>query len=306
MSESLKSAMRVAALRILESLAKWLIEAGFGVGDVLPILKTAFVRAARAQTAGHYPVRPNASRISVVTGLTRAEVASILEQDAAEPEHDRGRQRAERVLAGWWNDPAFQDPSGEPAILPLRGAQRSFTALVERYSGERWRVSTLRAELLRVKAVRELKDGRLQVLSRTYATVRWDPDGVISFGEELAEHCATLTHNLKAPEHARTDRRVMNRRVNPKYIPLLRRDLEQQLEALADNIDDTLNDPLHTLTGKGSEEEAKALGVAVYIFEGPSETSGHDEAASAATKAARTHRRPRSSAPPTGRRRGPA
>jgi hypothetical protein len=267
MSESLKSAVRLAVLRLLDPLVKWLLEAGVGVGDLVSLIKLAYVRAARDQgrASGGESNRPNASRISVVTGLTRSEVANILAADSAEPGHDRGRQRAERVLSGWWNDPAFQEPTGEPAVLPLRGARRSFAALVERYSGERWRVATILEELLRVKAVRRLPDGRLQALSRTYATVRWDPDGVVAFGEHLGEYCATLLHNLKFPARVRYVRRVVNARLDPRYVPMLTRDLEQQAESLADSSDDALNDPGKTVSGK--DTDVASLGISVYVFE---------------------------------------
>src|SRR5207249_2795950 len=84
-------------------------------------------------------------------------------------------------LSGWWNDSAYQDSSGSPAVLPLRGRGRSFAALVERYSGERVLAASILDALLRVKAVRRTPDGRVQALSRSYATVRWNPDGGIAF-----------------------------------------------------------------------------------------------------------------------------
>ena len=270
MSESLKSAVHAAILRILGPLVMWLLDAGIGVGDLHSLVKIAYVRAARerAREGGGEYTKPNASRISIVTGLTRREVASILEGDLAEPAiRDRGRQRAERVLSGWWNDAAFQEPSGEPAILPIRGSKRSFAALVERYSGERWQVGTILAELLRVKAVRKLRDGRLEALSRTYATVRWDPDGVIAFGEQVSELCTTLLQNLKSPGRRRFVRRVVNSRLDPRYLPMLVRDLEQQADVLADSVDDALNAPLHTITGKRGESDAASLGLALYLFE---------------------------------------
>ena len=52
------------------------------------------------------------------------------------PEPERGGQRAERVLQGWWKDPDFLDSNGEPLKLPLRGPRRSFAALVKRYAGD--------------------------------------------------------------------------------------------------------------------------------------------------------------------------
>jgi hypothetical protein len=273
MSESLKAAVRSAVLRLLDPLVRWLLEAGMGVGDLVALVKIAYVRAAREQgRAADDPKRPNVSRISVVTGLTRLEVTNILAVGAADPVPRGWRQRAERVLSGWWNDPSFQDELGRPAPLPIRGAKRSFAALVKRYSGESWRLATILDELLRVKAVRRLPDGRVEALSRSYATVRWDPDGVTEFGEQLSEHCATLVHNLKFPARARYVRRVLNARLEPRYVPMLVRDLEQQAESFADSTDDALNDPKQTVTGH--RRDAASLGVALYVFETDSGESG--------------------------------
>jgi hypothetical protein len=139
---------------------------------------------------------------------------------------------------------------------------------VERYSGERWRIATILDELLRVKAVRRLPDGRLEAISRTYATVRWDEAGVAAFGEQLNEHCATLLHNLNYPQRPRYVRRIVNAHVDPRYVPLLLRDLEQQTRALADSMDDALNDPKKTITGRHVATEAVSLGLTVYVSEG--------------------------------------
>jgi uncharacterized protein DUF6502 len=262
--------VRSAILRILDPLVQWMLEAGVGVGDFLTLVKVAYVRAARRQGEHSYGEarRPNASRIAVVTGLTRAQVASILSADALEPGHDRGRQRAERVLSGWWNDPAFQNAAGEPAALPIRRGRRSFARLVERYSGERWRVATILEELLRVRAICRLDDGRVQALSRTYATVRWDPEGVEAFGMQLSEHCTTLLHNLNFPGHPRYVCRVLNARLNPHYGPMLIRDIERQAQVLADSVDAALNDPQQTLSGKDADAKTMTLGLSLYVFEG--------------------------------------
>jgi Family of unknown function (DUF6502) len=268
MGETLKDAVKLAVLRLLDPVVKFLIEAGMGVGDFVSLVKIAFVRAAceQGRITGKELKRPNVSRISVVTGLTRVEVANILATGAAEPRYDRWRQRAERVLSGWWNDAAFQDAAGHPAILPLHGKRRSFAALVERYSGERWLVATILDELIRVRAVRRLPDGRLEAVSRSFATVRWDPDGVVAFGEQLNELAATLLHNLKYPARARYVRRALNARLDPRYIPMLVRDLEQQAEGFADAADDALNDPKQTVPGR-SKDETASLGIALYVFE---------------------------------------
>src|ERR1700722_17305765 len=98
MSASLKSALRTAVLRILEPLCAWMLDAGMGVGDLHALTKIAFIRAAGKQirAGGAGSGRPTASRLAVVTGLTRADVSKILSESNIEPSSDRGRQRAER------------------------------------------------------------------------------------------------------------------------------------------------------------------------------------------------------------------
>src|SRR5438045_5401763 len=49
------------------------------------------------------------------------------------------------------------------------------------------------------------------------------------FRSHVAELCATLLHNLNFPERSYAVRRVLSLRLNPRYVPMLRRDLEQQV-----------------------------------------------------------------------------
>ena len=152
--------------------------------------------------------------------------------------------------------------------------------------------ATILEELLRVKAVRRMPDGRLKALSRTYATVRWDPEGVVAFGEHVAELCATLLHNLNFPERSYAVRRVLSLRLNPRYVPMLRRDLEQQVAVLADSVDHTLNDPAHSVRRKATPPEAAALGLTVFVFEphATEETALQNEERPARTVVSGRHR----------------
>jgi hypothetical protein len=272
MAESLKRAVHQALLRMLVPLASLLLELGIGIGEFLSVAKLAYVRAARsqAQDATGAMLRANATRIAVVTGLTRKDVASILAAGDDEPAvSQRGRHRAERVLSGWWNDSEFQDEFGRPAVLPEQGPAKSFAGLCERYSGDP-RFSAILDELIRVQAVKRSADGRIATLSRTYATVRWDPDGVLELGEELAEHCQTLLHNLKNPTRPRIARRIFNAQLDPRYAPMLIRDLEQQLTTFAESVDDAVNATQYTVPGDADHRTVK-LGIGFYLFEGDGE-----------------------------------
>jgi hypothetical protein len=184
-------------------------------------------------------------------------------------------QRAERVLRGWWTDSEFCDASGRPSILPLRGARRSFAALVTRYSGDP-RPRTLIKELLRVKAVRRLPDKRLEVLSRTFATARWDSIGVSVVGERVRDLLETLVHNLRRPQQARYTRFIINNEVDPRFVPLLIRDLTQQAESFADRCDDALTDPDRTIHPAIAVQSATRLGIGIFILEEPSSVASDD------------------------------
>jgi hypothetical protein len=175
------------------------------------------------------------------------------------------------VLSGWWNDPEFQDEFGRAAVLPEQGPKRSFAALCERYSGDP-RFSAILEELIRVHAVKQSADGRIAALSRTYATVRWDPEGVLELGEELAEHLQTLLHNLRNPTRPRIARRIFNARLDPRYAPMLIRDLEQQLTTFGESVDDAVNATQYTAPGDVDHRTVK-LGIGFYLFEGEGE--GH-------------------------------
>jgi len=265
-SETVKAAVMRAVLRLLEPLVRLLLEAGIGVGEFNKLAKMAYARAARDAQA---EATPNISRIAVLTGIPRGEVGEILrrpEEYRAEPE--RGVQRAERVLQGWWKDADFCDPNGEPSRLPLRGPRRSFAALVKRYAGDP-RVLTLLKELLRVKAVRRLPDGKLEVLSRTFVTARWDNAGIEMVGDRVRDLLDTLVYNLKHPSSPRYARFIVNSEVDPRFVPLLLRDITQQSEVLADTFQDALNDPERIVRPTRSAQDAHRISIGIFVTEEP-------------------------------------
>jgi hypothetical protein len=272
MSDTFKTAIKLAVLRMLEPLAQILIEAGIGFGDFNTLAKQAYVRAARKADGSS---SMNYSRITVLTGLTRKDVTKIAKAlDATrKPDHplqalerDTGATRAERVLRGWWTDPEFKDERGSPAPLPLRGRKKSFAALVLRYAGGPGEFAVLQ-ELLRAKAVRELPDQQIEVISRTFATVHWDESGVQTVGERVRDLLQTLHHNLHHPHRPRYVRFVVNSAVDPKYVPLLLRNLTDQAESFADGFHEALTDTQRTIRPGSKSKEAHRLGVGLFVID---------------------------------------
>jgi hypothetical protein len=131
-----------------------MLKGGLGIADLVSAGKEAYVRAAIAYLMPP-AARLNVSRLSVVTGLTRKEVAIILNRIKGVETARRveiKEQRALRVLQGWQLDPGFCNKNGRPLALPLRGERRSFSALVKIYGADVTPNSVLK-ELERINAV---------------------------------------------------------------------------------------------------------------------------------------------------------
>jgi hypothetical protein len=154
-----------ALVDVLVPLSRLMIRSELGAGDLVRAAKLSFIRAAASEVMPKGS-RVNVSRLSVVTGLTRKEVAALLGKQGKPRKvplrKQAMEQRALRVLRGWRVDPLFQSGSGRPAVLSLGGNRSTFRRLVKTYAGDVTPVSVL-DELLRMELVTITRDGRLQL-----------------------------------------------------------------------------------------------------------------------------------------------
>lgn len=273
-----QKASSAAALRALEPFADFMLEARIGVGEFLALAKRAYVEAAIRQNSASAPSGKRGNRstpgislssIAVETGLTRQEVARLLKRQQPVRFSSRlGPQRAERVLAGWWNNPEFHDENGRPARLSLRGSKRSLAALVSRYSGQA-RIAPIVTALLRAQAIRRHGDGRYEVLSRTCANVRWSREGLEALGDEVAQHFKVLLHNLRRPQSPQYARRVHSVWLEPRHAAALLRDIEEHAAIFLEATDEALHRP--RLTRRPQGRDAVRVSVGVQIVSEPRE-----------------------------------
>lgn len=148
----------------LSSVARLMIQCDLGIGAILQAAKLSFLRAAIAEVvpAGK---RNNISRLAVVTGMTRKEVASLLARPKSLVAPPRSEQRAVKVLRGWRTDPRFLAPTGKPVDLRLTGEPPTFTSLVRAYGGDVTTRAVLK-ELERVNAVTRDRTGMVKLRRR--------------------------------------------------------------------------------------------------------------------------------------------
>jgi Family of unknown function (DUF6502) len=268
MSESIKEAVLVAFRRVMGPLVRILLRHGVSFGEFAEIVKGVYVDVSRREFA--LPeARQSASRVAIITGLTRKEVArliGVLDRDMLLSASNLNR--VGRVLAGWHQDPDFTGPYGMPYELSFDAphTRRSFAELVRRYSGDMPPRAML-DELKRVGAVVETPAAQIRVLARSYIPSKTDPATLDFMAVALTDLAETLDHNLDAPP----DDKLFERRVwAPAGIPeesvidfrfLVAEKGQQFLEAL----DDWLS-TRELAAAKAKVRDRRQVGVALYMF----------------------------------------
>ena len=201
--------LRAALLKLLPPLVRVLLRNGMAAKTFHELVKSTYVAVARDEF-GLNGRKANISRIAILTGLTRKEVQSLIDapRDREDPYADE-YNRAARVMTGWLRDPDFGDGNGHPLPLRLLGKRLSFSELVKRYSGD-IPVRPMLDELVRVGAVKQLKDGRLGLVVRGYIPQKGLDQKLAILGHDTADLITTIDHNLYVnPASPRIQRKVM-------------------------------------------------------------------------------------------------
>ncbi len=216
------SALRLAFVRILTPLVRVAIRFGFSYRAFAEILKETYVNVARRdfQIPGR---KQSASRIAVLTGMPRKEVARWVKPDRSRmPAAIEPVNGAARVLAGWRRDRRFTDNRGRPIALPLEDGPRSFAGLVRRY-GNDVPVRAVLDELVRVGAVKRLRNGKVRLLARAYLPSATKADTIGTLGTNIRDLAMTITHNIDADaSELFFERKVSYDNIPSESLPALR------------------------------------------------------------------------------------
>lgn len=240
-----------------------------GYGDFVEVSKAVYVEVAGDDFALEEGAKSSDSRIAILTGLTRKEVARQREVLAGQVPIRTGRaSRASKVLWGWHQDPGFTGPFDVPMTLPFDGQEASFSELVKRYSGD-MPARAMLEELLRVGAVRRTNEGELQVLTRSYIPSSISVEQVTRLGHLIHDLGTSLEFNL---DPDREDEAYFERRVHSAD-GILKEDLAGFNQLLADRGQDFLEalDNWLTEAERRAQEETKDRekikpGVEVFLF----------------------------------------
>jgi hypothetical protein len=271
MTDSVRLGLLAAYRKLLHPLVRILIRSGISFGETAEVLKTVFVEVAGRDF--NLPDRKTSlSRIAILTGLTRKEVAKqneILRSGALN--FDSNLNRVIRVLEGWHNDPTFTGPYGMPMDLPFESSTSpSFSTLVRQHSGDMAPRAML-DELIRVGAVEQTAAGAFKVLVRVYIPRDFHPDALHRFGDVVRDFVNTYEFNMdKQPGKGRFERIVfaddgLREDLVPAFDALLRAKGYKFLLELNNWI--SAQDNVSTRGGKGSRRIKTGVGVYHFVSE---------------------------------------
>ncbi|MBW2230728.1 MAG: hypothetical protein JRH17_10090 [Deltaproteobacteria bacterium] len=258
-----------ALFTLLRPLVRLALERGLACGEMVAVLKRAYVDVAQRDfiVEGR---KQTASRISLLTGLTRKEVGRMLSvQDPENAWRDRSRvNRAARVLSAWARDPDFLDGRGAPASLPFEVEKGpSFTGLVRRHGAD----VTARAvldELVRVGAVGRLKDGRIRPLDRAYVPHSDESEKLAILGTDVADLIAAIDHNIMRPDQEPFyQRKVAYDNLPADYLPKLRALVRRDAQKLLERFDTEMARHDRDVAPDAESPGAKRAMIGIYYFE---------------------------------------
>lgn len=189
--------IREKTIIALGDLIEPLLELMFDVGiTVSEFNKTVRARAAQAATKRVIRTtgRSSKSRVAVLTGLPRSEIAKILK--APHAKNNKSQNVLRRVLDVWFEDRKFSAKDGTPDVLPIFGNRLSFQTLVEKY-GNGIPIRAVLDELIEIGAIELLPNQRIRANSRIGEMNDLTPQSISAFGERARDLLQTLVHNMR-------------------------------------------------------------------------------------------------------------
>ncbi len=262
-------AIAAAVLRLLRPLARILLRNGVPYGAFADIAKQAYVDIASKEftVAGK---KQTASRVSIITGLTRKEVARIQKLSAPHETREPGipHNRAARVIGAWVRESTFQNANGEPALLDIDG-KKSFSELVKRHSGD-MPVRAILDELIRVGAVAKTETGKLRLQERAYIPKTGEIEKLGILGTDVAGLIATIDRNLQSDvKEPYFQRKVSYNALPESALPRLRSLTAEQGQALLEHLDQWMAEQDKDINPEVTDEGRRRAGIGVYYFEEP-------------------------------------
>lgn len=270
MLSSETNVLHTVLVATIRPIAVMLLRFGVGYRDFAEAAKVAFVEVA-GEDFGSRGRPTNISRIALMTGLSRKEVRVVKDNQAGGGTAKTSLTHLPaEVLRRWFTSDRYCDSSGIPRPLIWDGGSPSFTELV-RSCGTSLSPVAMRAELLRVGAVKQDESGLLTVLRR-YFIADSAKDRLaegLQFG--IRPLALTVARNVSSAGLGglRFQRVVDSYSIPPERRAELEKVVSGRLKQVSEELDDLLSE-----VGQNSNAEGNtAVGVGLFYFEDSDDSS---------------------------------
>jgi len=257
---------------LLLPVIRFLLKHGVTWSEFGDLSKEAYVGVAR-EDYGIQGRPTNNSRVAMLTGLSRREVAEVRDRllDGENGAQSLQGNRISQILSGWHTDSDFTDANGHPNDLPATGPTGSLSSLLKRYAGDLPH-GAIRKEMHQRGLIEELDDDQLRVLKRDYVYSNLDPEIVRRMGVALHDHAAALEHNLdeKRISAPRFEGIADNTCISPKAFKVFQDLVEARGITFLEEVDTWLSQNKIDETTDADARTVR-LGVGVYLIYDESE-----------------------------------
>jgi Family of unknown function (DUF6502) len=265
-NDPLKEATITALKRVAEPLVDLMFDTGVTVHEFGQLVRESAVRAA-ARRVSRESGRNSKSRVAIVTGLPRSEVARILKSDDASSSKRVGQHPSRKILAAWYENPRFLAANGDPAVLPIFGKRRSFEQLVAT-SSRGTPVRAMLDELTQIDAIERLSDQRVKAKSRIPILTGLTANAIAVIGERTGDLLETLTNNLRRKSNPLFEGTTLVDEIDLDMVTLVRREIEEQGANFINSANSLLNRSRPRPSRSNAMTSTKCrLGVTVYYFQ---------------------------------------
>jgi hypothetical protein len=289
--DPLKEAAIIALGRVVGPLLEMMFDSGVTTREFHHLIRDQAVRVATRRVIKETG-RNSKSRVAIMTGLPRSEVARILRKPAAPAGTSSDQHPARRILAAWFDNPRFLNPNGEPAVLPVFGKRRSFESLVSLHSGG-IPVRAMLDELLQIDAIEPLEGQLVRAKSRIPILTGLTKSAITGIGERASDLIDTLTKNARRTSQPLFEATSLVNDADPDMLSVVRREIAEQGESFISGANSILNrsrKKSSASTRKASKK--RRIGVTVYYFQDESSEKSKSDVAPTPRKNLRRQRRP--------------
>ncbi len=277
MVSGVKKNLGLALRTLLKPLVRLLLSQGITHAEFAEAAKDVYVEMSLRDFSDG---RVNKSKVAILTGLTRKEVANVISRALNDESYAKEFSRPSRVLSGWHNDPDYVGPYGIPVEIPYdsepeSGKPPSFVHLVRTYSGDMAPKGMLE-ELERVGSVIRTNDDLIKVVRRDFEPQRLSPALIERFGDVGFNFLSTIAKNVeKEGSGGGTFDRVVfsDNKLTTKELERFDRYLKDKGQLFLEHLDMWFSTETRNKEEFPTEEETFETGVAMvqYIEWNPDE-----------------------------------